>query len=152
MTDKAKEIEAVFVYGTLRAGEHNDSRLEGAEFVGYGVLIGEYKMVDLGSFPAVVEDEGAEWVISGEVYRVTPATLYGALDRLESVDILDPEDRDDEARGLYYRRELDIQIGDETVKAWVYLMRPRRVWGDAEEIVSGDWLKRMPDYRTASNE
>lgn len=140
MTNEKEKIK-VFVYGTLRAGEHNDHRLEDAEFVGYGTLLGGYKMIDLGSFPAVVEDEGAEWAMAGEVYEVDERTLLGSLDNLEGVDRRDPEDRNGESRGIYYRRELDVIVDDEPVKAWVYLMREHRTWGDAEEIGGGDWIK-----------
>lgn len=136
--------ERVFVYGTLLSGEHNDYFLDEAEFVGYGELVGEFKMFNLGAFPAVVREDGYLNEVKGEIYEVDSVT-FKRLDSLESVDLFDPEDKDGTGTQLYYRRELNVAIegddGAEVVKAWVYLMRPERLW-ENDVIDSGSWRER----------
>lgn len=70
----------VFVYGTLLAGEGNHRLLEGARLVCAAITRPEYRMHDMGYFPAIVA--GGECAIVGEVYEVTALTL-AQLDRLE---------------------------------------------------------------------
>lgn len=115
----------VFVYGNLLSGEPEDHQLEDSEFIGYGTLRGAYTMFNVGgNFPAVVEVDGPEREIVGEVYEVDMGTLYQSLDHLEDVDKRDPENRKGEGRGNYYRREVEVE-GD-AVKVWVYLMTAKR--------------------------
>ena len=72
----------VFVYGSLKRGHGNHRCLEGAEFVGPGIL-DNAKMLNLGAFPGLVPaPPGAYYPVFGEVYKITPEIL-ARLDRLE---------------------------------------------------------------------
>jgi gamma-glutamylcyclotransferase (GGCT)/AIG2-like uncharacterized protein YtfP len=125
----------VFVYGTLRQGFDNPGRdvlTTHGELVGEGRVEGS--LYDLGSFPALVEDDEAG-TVEGEVYRLENEPQIGLqrLDRYEGATGSDPLP--------YERRERTVQLvqgGDLT--AWVY------VWTgsteDADRISSGDWLDR----------
>lgn len=139
--DGAKK-ERVFVYGTLLSGEHNDHFLESAEFIGNGILTGEFKMIDLGAYPAVVREDGYLGQIKGEVYEVSLGTLLGSLDRLEGIDRNDPENFNGENKGLYYRRRVNVLVeGVGITYPWVYLMQAPRHHND-DVIESGSWRLR----------
>lgn len=131
----------VFVYGTLLADEHNNHHLEDADLVGAGTLRGAYTMFNLGHYPAVVELDGPEREVVGEVYEVELDTVYRSLDRLEGVDRDDPENRDGDGRGLYYRREVEVEVDGDAVEVWVYLMTPERCGGRGF-LPSGSWRER----------
>ena len=69
----------IFVYGTLKRGFHNHFLLKDAKFLGVAVTEYEYRMIDLGSFPALIPaQEGEGFSIYGEVYEVDDATLRSA--------------------------------------------------------------------------
>ena len=96
----------VFVYGSLKKGYWNNSLLRDSEFL-YNATTSESKfdMLDLGSFPAVV-DGGLK--INGEVYKVNRRTL-------EMLDAL-------EGNGSFYNREevlVNSDGGDNL--AWIYI-------------------------------
>jgi gamma-glutamylaminecyclotransferase len=116
-------LARVFVYGTLRAGERNHRLLEGAEFVGQARTAPCFRMVDLGSFPAIVGDGSTP--IEGEVYDVDDAML-ARLDELEG----HPR--------FYTRTRIELDDGSE---ALAYLLRPTQVVG-RPPIPSGNWLAR----------
>lgn len=76
-------LHRVFIYGSLMRGFGNHRTLATngeARFLGTARSSAEYTMIDLGSFPAVLE--GGNTVIHGEVWEVDDACL-AALDRLE---------------------------------------------------------------------
>jgi gamma-glutamylaminecyclotransferase len=73
---------ALFVYGSLCAGEPNHRLLLRATLVGTGRTEPRFTLHDHGAFPAMVA--GGMQAIVGEVYEVDDVTL-AALDRLEGV-------------------------------------------------------------------
>ncbi|HAS6311208.1 TPA: gamma-glutamylcyclotransferase [Vibrio vulnificus] len=111
----------VFVYGTLRKGESNHHYLQHSEFLGGCQSGQEYRLYDLGDYPAVGEGNRA---VSGEVYLIDDATLQ-VLDKLEDVPV-------------EYRRET---IATPFGQAWIYLYQDSSKL--VEEIASGDWCQRI---------
>ena len=96
----------VFVYGTLKAGHPNSRALEDCELLGACYLDGQYRMLDLGWYPAVIQDEAVkEQRIFGEVYEVSEDVLY-TLDCIEG----HPE---------YYKRE---KVRTPWKNAWMYFL------------------------------
>lgn len=72
----------VFVYGTLKTGYTPNELLSDSEFIGEGVSIDKFDMLE-GSFPMVVDSYLISPLpVKGEVYRVTSDTL-GILDEFE---------------------------------------------------------------------
>ncbi len=115
----------VFVYGTLLRGESNHRTLDGARFVGREKTRPDYRLLDLGAYPAIVAD-GSTSVV-GEVYEVNAAGL-ARLDRLEGHPT------------MYLRTPVVLAGGTE---AFVYVMRERPTWRrNAPTITSGDWRRR----------
>jgi gamma-glutamylcyclotransferase (GGCT)/AIG2-like uncharacterized protein YtfP len=110
----------IFVYGSLLKGEANHHLLRRAEYLGSGKTTHSYRLIDLGSYPALVA-EGAT-AVTGEVYRVS-TSLLATLDVFEE----HPE--------VYIRTAIRLEEGRE---AWTYLLRgaaPR----DLPAVESGDW-------------
>jgi gamma-glutamylcyclotransferase (GGCT)/AIG2-like uncharacterized protein YtfP len=111
----------LFVYGTLLRGEPNHLQLSDAAFVRAARTEARYELLDLGGYPALLED-GAT-AISGEVYDVDPELLE-KLDAFEEV----PE--------LYERKR--VRLSDGHVDA--YVMPRSRAIG-APTIADGRWRK-----------
>lgn len=103
----AEEETPLFVYGTLRRGQPNHARLQGARWLGQASLEGAC-LYDLGPFPMAIAAEG---VVFGEVYAVALAALP-LLDAFEGCP------------RLYERHWLALADGRQ---AWVYLGRVRQV-------------------------
>lgn len=111
----------VFVYGTLRKGECNHHFLENSQFLGGCQSAQDYRLYDLGAYPAVSAGNQA---INGEVYLIDEVTLQ-ALDKLEDVPV-------------EYRREtIETPFG----QAWIYLYQDSSKL--VQEIESGDWCQRV---------
>ncbi|MEZ9060044.1 gamma-glutamylcyclotransferase [Vibrio pelagius] len=110
----------VFVYGTLRKGQHNHHFLKQSEKLGDWVTPPQFALYDLGSYPGMIF--GKKKVL-GEVYIVSDYVL-ALLDRLEDVP-------------TEYRRE---QIETIFGLAWVYLYQYDL--SEQREILTGDWCKR----------
>jgi gamma-glutamylcyclotransferase (GGCT)/AIG2-like uncharacterized protein YtfP len=120
----------LFVYGTLRRGEPNQRQMGDARFVRTAWTEPRYELVDLGGYPALLED--GDTPVSGELYEVDDALLV-SLDRFEDV----PE--------LYERRAVALEDGE----VLAYVM-PRERAGEAPRIVNGDWQAyRAGDTRRA---
>lgn len=104
----------VFVYGTLKKGHGNHKLLQTSEFLGQAFLP-KAKMLDLGSFPALIPGTHQDQAICGELYRVDDLVL-------RHLDYLEGHPR------FYERREVQIFAQDEIVKpfkaetAWVYFL------------------------------
>ncbi len=133
MTDEPPE--AVAVYGTLRRGERNHRLLDGAQFLGTGLVAGA--LFDMPrtprreyAYPALVE--ASDGRVAVEVYRLVSDEMLANLDALE---LYDPSD---EASSEYLRRI--VAVFDCSVsRAYAYLYH-----GTPEElgdpIATGDWL------------
>lgn len=144
------------MYGTLRAGHHNNHILGAARWVGKGKTASSWRMYDLGSgFPGVVwpgagdgssRARGGEgggggaggYSIVGEVYEVDDAGME-ACDRLEGYK--------EAGGGMYDRVKVQVSLLEqreqgggklgELMDAWMYTFNGG-VSG-MSEIVSGDW-------------
>jgi gamma-glutamylaminecyclotransferase len=112
----------IFVYGTLRRGQPNHAQMGRARFVRRATTAPRYQLVDLGSYPALLED--GETAVHGEVYEVDEPQLP-QLDAFEDVP------------SLYQRKPVEIP----GLSVLGYVMR-RETAGDARAIASGDWCAR----------
>jgi len=108
------ENNLVFVYGSLKIGEHNNVILKNSQFIfDATTLENQFDMIDLGSFPAVIN--GGSNKIMGEVYKVDNATLQ-RLDALEG-------------NGVFYKREQRlVKSCNEDIQAlaWIYILVDER--------------------------
>jgi len=105
----------IFVYGTLLNGQRNHDYLRGAVALGAVCTEAEYRLVSLGSYPALRNYGDA--AILGELYLVNSSTL-AALDRLEG----HPD---------FYRRGL-VKLNDGRTALTYFL--PADQYKDAEQI------------------
>jgi gamma-glutamylaminecyclotransferase len=101
----------VFVYGSLKKGFHNHRLLETGQAIFKGTaesVAPEYAMVDLGSFPGLIDGKQR---VTGELYEVDAHTFH-RLDSLEG----HPH--------MYTRHERRFRmVGENKLvqTAWVYL-------------------------------
>lgn len=112
----------VAVYGSLRQGLGNHSRLEKSPLVGTCIVEG-YEMRSLGGFPVIYPTTTSDKIVV-EVYQVTEDTLEGSLDSLEG----HPD---------WYRR---IEVPTEFGKAWIYVMMDQ-CYKLHQLVEHGDWYK-----------
>lgn len=130
----------VFVYGTLKSGRGNNRwYLSDSTLHGHARLDGDWRMVDLGGFPAVLEcyKEELRTPVCGEVWLVSKDTLR-ELDRLEGY----PE--------FYKRRPVVTAHGP----AWMYFMAENAI--TAPVVENGLWRPTdeeaaLPVYNQTSN-
>ena len=98
----------IFVYGTLKKGEHNSKLLENAEFLCEDCIKG-YKLYNTPyGFPTIVKSNNDE-LVYGEVYSVD-MTDYKRVEALEGYN--------DNGTGLYTRDKVTTKSG---IKAEVYV-------------------------------
>lgn len=109
----------IFVYGTLLRGEANHPELSDAAFVRSAQTEPRYELVDLGGYPALLED--GRTAVSGEIYDVDPEQL----DRLDLFE---------EVPWLYERKPIALAEGH--IEGYVM---PRDRAHGAPRITDGDW-------------
>ena len=122
----------VFVYGTLRCGGSNDITrlLPAPRWLGEAEIAGS--MYDFGRYPGVVL--GGQGRVVGEVYAIS-AELERLLDEIEEVY---PQQSDE-----YFRREVSITVGGQSVSCLIYAINPRYVEvRNAPLLPGGDWMLR----------
>lgn len=124
--DGESESYNVFVYGTLKKGFCNNRCIREGKLIGDGKTIELYAMSDLGAFPAI-DITKAISNIKGEVWNVSPDTLFNSLDHLEGYP------------SFYNRREEVIELeSGERVKALMYHLNNPSDY-DKHYIHSGFW-------------
>ena len=116
----------VFVYGTLRRGEYNNSFLETATYEGTHYTEPEYELRDFGHFPGLMLDGATS--VRGEVYTVNDRTL-------EELDYHEGHPT------FYCRMPIRLKDQEEPVDAYVISDHPWYNKG-LPLIESGDWKKR----------
>jgi len=132
----AGQVDRLFVYGTLMAGECRHSWLAGAaaaEFQGEAGAAGS--LLDLGSFPGMLPAGEPAARVHGELYRLAdPPSSLATLDRIEGFYGFG-------AGGSLFRRSLVWAEGADQPKtlAWVYLYSDPSA---GTPIPSGDWRRR----------
>ena len=132
--------DLLFVYGTLRRGGSNDIARIAPDAVLITTARVRGRLYDVnGRWPALVQDEGAGWVI-GEIYRVSPQS-WPALDALE--DPVTPTHPD----GAYFKVEANVEWGSSsecgsargTERVTLYTANPAMT-RLTHLISSGDWI------------
>jgi gamma-glutamylaminecyclotransferase len=97
----------IFVYGTLKRGLPNHDLLAGQQFEGVARTLPQYRLVDSGPYPCMVEDRQRGVAVQGEIWRVDDDTL-ARLDEFEDVP------------GLFVRREIDVANISTPIFAYLY--------------------------------
>lgn len=113
----------LFVYGTLKRGQSNHARLDGARWLGLAALEG-LQLYDLGPFPMAIPGVGR---VEGELYGLSPRQLP-AIDAFEGCP------------RLYQRRRLPLADGR---LVWVYVGHPRQV-RHSRLLPGGAWPAPSP--------
>ncbi len=115
----------VFVYGTLRQGGVRalPDLFPAARFVGQAKVRG--RLYDLGAYPALLVDEAASSV-TGEVYEIDDELLR-KLDEIE-------------ASSAYWRRQVEVSLGDQSTTCWVYAPDVES-YQQRTLITTGDWIE-----------
>lgn len=114
----------LFVYGSLLQGERDHALLDGAELVGAVRTAPVYTLVDLGPYPALVENGRVS--VAGELYLIDKKQRF-------SIDVKM------ECPVLFQR--IEVRLADETV-AETYAMRDEQVRGK-RRLAHGDWRRRF---------
>jgi gamma-glutamylaminecyclotransferase len=127
--------DLLFAYGTLMRGFALHRVLAGrAEFLGAGTVAA--RLLDLGSYPAAARDPHGR--VTGEVYRITAAGAFTALDSVEG-----PQ---------YHREETRVRMVDgREIEAFVYWYTGPL--GRGVPIPGGDYRAHAPArsiHRTTS--
>ena len=121
-------MKKVFVYGSLLSGLGNHGLLSESKLVGITKTPKSFNMLDLGSFPGVIEEREGKAII-GEVYEVDDMT-FNRLDQLEGYNKNNP------TRGLYDRMIIETEFGE------AYMYTYNNHYGGGDNIVEdGDWRK-----------
>jgi len=106
----------IFVYGTLKKNYHNHYIIEDQTYIGKGVLSKEnrFKMVSVGSFPAIVPTPvGEAKDIEGEIWEVDE-------NGFKKVDILEGFPT------FYWRDQFNIDTEDRRHLCWVYYIQHQK--------------------------
>jgi gamma-glutamylcyclotransferase (GGCT)/AIG2-like uncharacterized protein YtfP len=115
----------VFIYGSLRRGSAGamSIRFPGSKFIAEAQVSGS--LYDLGAYPGLLLNESNSNVI-GEVYEVDDETLK----RLD----------DFEVSSNYWRKQVEISLGDDRKMCWTYEPNPE-FYSLRTLITSGDWIE-----------
>jgi gamma-glutamylaminecyclotransferase len=114
----------VFVYGTLKRGQHNHRLLAKSAYISTATTTGRWRMLD-GGYPVVLPErhKSGAGKIRGELYVIDDQTL-AALDHLEGNGL------------LYLRRKVPVVTdGGAIHQAWMYVgLRPAS-WFHSQSLI-----------------
>lgn len=115
----------VFVYGTLRRGgiRAMPDLFPAAKFAGTAKVDGN--LYDMGAYPGLLLDESGS-TVTGEVYEIDDEILL-ELDEIE-------------ASSNYWRKQVKVALGNQTMPCWVYGPKPE-FYSLTTLIPSGDWIE-----------
>lgn len=116
------------VYGTLRKGQRANYMMNKTGFIGTFKEELPFIMVDLGSFPALLDSEEHKFAVF-EVYEINDndeATLR-QLDNYEGYP------------AFYDRKAVEISNG---MKVWFYFMKKDETAYHGNVVVDGNWLTK----------
>ena len=101
----------LFLYGTLKRGLSNHSLVRGQRFAGEARTVPEFRLVDVGGYPALVRANVDPLSVVGEVWEVDLDCLI-RLDRFEGLHV-----------GLYTRQPVPLlpPFDREIIDAYFYL-------------------------------
>jgi gamma-glutamylcyclotransferase (GGCT)/AIG2-like uncharacterized protein YtfP len=114
----------LFAYGSLLPGERHQELLAGAKFVASVRTAPQYKLVDLGVYPALIE--GGNVSVAGELYLIDKKQRF-AMDTVKECPV------------LFQRVIVTLEDGG---LAEAYVMNEDQVRGK-RRIASGDWRQRF---------
>ena len=77
----------LFVYGTLKRGERNHPLLMDENYLGDTGTSPNYLLVDLGTYPGMVEKQNEGFSVQGELFEI-PYRLIIGLDNIEDAPFL----------------------------------------------------------------
>ena len=120
------------VYGTLWQGERANYMLDKCEFIGVSEEELPFKMVNLGSFPALMTTEENNKLVI-ETYKL-PKDSKAIEDRLDMY-----EGYSDNGNGLYDKKLVTLKSG---IESYIYYMKSEEKSYHGELIISGNWLDR----------
>lgn len=133
----------LFVYGTLRHGQHEMARLlEYALALGQGSVQGRLYLVE--DYPGAIWSDDPRQQVRGEVYHLLDG--QNVLRRLDEYEDYRPEAPQ---RSLFLRRATDVLMDDGTrLPAWIYLYNGPT--NGLPMIPSGDFLDVEREVRRAT--
>ena len=125
-------MHRIFVYGTLKQGFGNHHRIFGGFVIKIQLAFTYGRLYDLGWYPAMTE--GSDKVF-GELIEFNNPEI------LKRVDYLEGFKGENHPHNYYERRIVDVFVGGDTVKAWVYFLSEEQVsrYG-GNFIASGEWI------------
>ena len=127
------EAQRIFVYGTLRQGQHANS-LMGSDPLAVGVIRSDsHTLVEVagGSFPGIIQTEGVESPdIVGEVYEVSDPDTLHRLDMYEGYPT------------LYSKQDVEVTLSDgDKVTCTTYIYNSTFRGYEDSVIPEGDWVE-----------
>lgn len=126
-----RELNEIFVYGTLMKGESRHHFIESVDIKYLEEASSKGKLLHISDFPGLIYDCNSN--VSGELYRcqAISQTLL-ELDRIEGFYGYGFDD------SLFFRVISKIEVKGKFVWAWTYLFNGE----SGEEIPSGNWRQR----------
>lgn len=138
LISKKKEAPTkVFVYGTLKVGGRFDSgEIRANRRTKSDGIIRGFKMIDLGSFPGIVDSDSENDVVRGELHEFD--NLPAVMERL---DMIEGYSEKDIKNSLYTREVLEVE--DKTtgkkVLAYAYKFNQLKKVGNFRIVKDGNW-------------
>lgn len=112
-----KENLLICVYGSLRRGMGNSRLLETSELLSTETIRDNFRMVDIGSYPGLIESEEENEIVI-EIYEVTPE-VYRRIEQLESYP------------HYYDRRDVHTSLGE----VGIYFLPRNSGWSSSDRLV-----------------